>query len=122
MLSRCGLDSNIVGITSDELDYLENVINLSYSNCPSKGQIQKNSTIDNNKSDSCNDSEPNFKGQLSKYFPESIRSNFNEVDFSELEASQLLVFNNILYGIIIIVLHLFFNIWFRYKSIASLIF
>jgi hypothetical protein len=100
MLTSCGLDSN-VGITSDELDYFEQVISLSYGNCPSKGLIQtSNNNSANRKSNIYYDSEPNFKGQLSKYFPESIRSNFNEVDFSELEASQLLVFNSI-YGIII---------------------
>lgn len=86
-------------LTNDELDYLENVITKNYPIVPNKGFLSYNSYA-NNANNNCNvsnipRSEPNFKGQLSKYFPESIRSNFNDaVDFNELKPSELFVSDN----------------------------
>ena len=97
-------ESNNIELTSDELDYFENVIRVSLSSCLSKGYVTSTSNntsgiiINNNSFSCCEDSEPSFKGQLSKYFPESIRSNFNEVDFSELETSQLFLSESISCG------------------------
>jgi hypothetical protein len=89
--------TNKAFLTNEELDYLENVISKNYSLVPNRGYLSFNGYCNNTNSvnslvDTYNNSEPSFKGQLSKYFPESIRSNFNDaIDFNELKASELLV-------------------------------
>ena len=71
------LDSSYTtsALTSDEVDYLENVISNNYSSQEYNYYC-----------------EPDFKGQLMKYFPEPIISNFsnnNDHDLNLIKMSDL---------------------------------